>query len=262
MSEDQIDKLADMIIESNYTIVLTGAGISTESGIPDFRSPGTGLWDMVDPVEFGSIESFQDNQNNFYELARKLAPKIFSARPNKGHKALAKLEKMKQIKVIITQNIDNLHQRAHSKNVIEVHGNLQECYCMKCKREYDIWVLAEKVFEKGEAVPTCDYCGGVIRPNVVMFGEKLPQRAISEALYHSERCDLLIVVGSSLVVSPINFMPSRALSNDAKLVIINWGKAADTHFDSRANIVIREKSGVVLPKVLKKVKEKLNGDKK
>ncbi|TFF85071.1 MAG: NAD-dependent deacylase [Promethearchaeota archaeon] len=255
MYEEEITKIANLIIKSEYTIVLTGAGISTESGIPDFRSPGTGLWDMVDPIEFGSVESFRSNQASFYDLARELAPTIFSARPNKGHKALAKLEKMGLIKVIITQNIDNLHQRAHSKNVIEVHGNLQHCYCMGCGRQFDIWVLAEKFFEKGESIPKCDICGGVLRPDVVMFGEQLPQRALSEAFYHAERCDLLLVVGSSLVVSPINFLPSKALTNNANLVIINWGEAAETHFDSRATVVIDGKAGEILPKILKKVRE-------
>ena len=257
MSEEQIDKLAELIIKSKYVVVLTGAGISTESGIPDFRSPGTGLWEMVDPIEFGSIESFQNNQMDFFTLAKKLAPTIFAARPNKGHKALAKLEKMGFIKVIITQNIDNLHQRAHSKNVIEVHGNLQECYCMSCKRKFDIWVLAEKFFEKGETIPKCDECGGILRPDVVMFGEMLPEKALFESNYHAEKCDLLIVIGSSLVVWPISHLPSKALTHNANLVIINWGKAADTHLDSRTTITLRGKSGLILPKVLKKVKEKL-----
>ncbi|MHA1694361.1 MAG: SIR2 family NAD-dependent protein deacylase [Candidatus Helarchaeota archaeon] len=257
MSDEQIDKLAELIIKSKYTVVLTGAGISTESGIPDFRSPGTGLWESVDPIEFGSIEGFQSNQGNFFELAKKLAPVIFSAKPNKGHKALAKLEKMGFIKAIITQNIDGLHQRAHSKNVIEVHGNLRDCYCMNCKRKFDIWVLAEKFFEKGELIPKCDVCGGTLRPDVVMFGELLPEKAVNEAFKHAEKCDLLIVVGSSLVVSPINFLPSKALMHDAKLVIINWGLAADTHFDSRATLIIRGKAGDILPRVLEKVKEKL-----
>ncbi|MHA1271249.1 MAG: SIR2 family NAD-dependent protein deacylase [Candidatus Helarchaeota archaeon] len=257
MSEAEIDQLAELIVKSKYIVVLTGAGISTESGIPDFRSPGTGLWEMVDPVEFGSIEAFEDNQMNFFELAKRLAPTIFAARPNKGHKALAKLEKLGLIKVIITQNIDGLHQRAHSKNVIEVHGNLRECYCMNCRRKFDIWVLAEKFFEKGETVPSCDYCGGVLRPDVVMFGELLPEKAINEAFSHAEKCDLLIVIGSSLVVSPINFLPSKALMNNAKLVIINWGLAADTHFDTRATLIIKGKAGEILPKVLEKVKEKL-----
>ncbi|MHA1232184.1 MAG: SIR2 family NAD-dependent protein deacylase [Candidatus Helarchaeota archaeon] len=262
MSEEQIEKLAELIIKSKYTIVLTGAGISTESGIPDFRSPGTGLWEMVDPIEFGSIDAFEQNQMSFFELAKKLAPTIFSARPNKGHRALAKLEKMGLIKAIITQNIDGLHQRAHSKNVIEVHGNLRECYCMDCRRRFDIWVLAEKFFEKGEAVPSCDYCGGVLRPDVVMFGELLPEKAIRAAYEHADKCDLLIVVGSSLVVAPINTLPARALMHNANLVIINWGGAADTHFDSRATLVIRGKAGEILPKVLEKVREKLGEEKK
>ncbi|NVM53594.1 MAG: NAD-dependent deacylase [Candidatus Helarchaeota archaeon] len=248
--EEEIEKAAKLIIESKYAIVLTGAGISTESGIPDFRSPGTGLWTKVDPYEFGTATSFSQNPSNFFDLARELAPKLFSARPNKGHRALAKLEKRGYIKVIITQNIDDLHQRAHAKNVIEVHGNLREAYCTNCRKTVPIWKLVEDFF--AGQIPTCE-CGGILRPNVVMFGEQ--PHHIPESFQYAEKCDLCIVVGSSLVVMPINMVPQIALNHGAKLLIINHGPAADTHLDSQATLVIREKAGVVLPKILDKVKE-------
>ena len=248
--EKEIEEAAKLIMESKNAIVLTGAGISTESGIPDFRSPGTGLWTKVDPYEFGTASSFRRNPTNFYDLARELAPKLFSARPNLGHKALAKLEKMGYIKVIITQNIDDLHQRAHSKNIIEVHGNLREAYCQSCGKIVPIWDVVEGFFS-GKA-PTCE-CGGVQRPNVVMFEEQ--PHNIPEAFKLAEECDLFIVVGSSLVVMPICAAPQLALSHGAKLIIINWGEAAGTDLDSRATLVIYGKAGEVLPKIVEKIKQ-------
>jgi NAD-dependent deacetylase len=250
VTDKEIEQAAKLIIESKYAIVLTGAGISTESGIPDFRSPDTGLWTKVDPYEFGTASSFRRNPSGFYELAQELAPKLFAARPNPGHRALAKLEKLGLIKKIITQNIDDLHQRAHAKEVIEVHGNLREAYCTYCEKKVPIWELVEDFFSG--KTPTCP-CGGMLRPNVVMFGEQ--PHNIPESFALAEKCDLCLVVGSSLVVSPINMVPQLAINHGAKLIIINHGPAAETHLDSRANLVIHEKAGVALPKILKKVKE-------
>ena len=250
VTDEEIEKAAKLILESKYAIVLSGAGISTESGIPDFRSPGTGLWETVDPYEFGSASSFNRNPSNFFDLARQLAPKLFSARPHKGHRALAKLEKMGYIKVIITQNIDDLHQRAHAKKVIEVHGNLREGFCTDCAKIVPIWSLVEDFF--AGKIPTCE-CGGMLRPNVVMFGEQ--PHDIPESFQHAEKCDLCIVVGSSLVVMPINMVPQIALNHGAKLIIINHGGAASTHLDTKATLVVREKAGIALPRILAKVKE-------
>lgn len=249
VTEDQIDKTAKLILESKYAIVLSGAGISTESGIPDFRSPD-GLWTQVDPYEFGTASSFNRNPSNFFDLARELAPKLFSARPNPGHRALAKLEKMGLIKVVITQNIDDLHQRAHSKNVIEVHGNLREGYCTECGIIIPIWELVEEFFNGN--IPTCE-CGGMLRPNVVMFEEQ--PHNIPQAFKEAEKCDLCIVVGSSLLVMPINMVPQIALNHGAKLIIINHGVAANTHLDSQATLILREKAGVAIPKILEKIKQ-------
>ena len=251
VTEEQIEKVAQMIIESKYAIILTGAGISTESGIPDFRSPGTGLWTKVDPYEFGTARVFDENPSNFFELARELAPTLVSARPNPGHKAIAKLQKMGYIKVVITQNIDDLHQRAHSKNVIEVHGNIRDAYCQRCEKKFPIWKLVED-FIVHQSIPTCE-CGGLLRPDVVMFGEQ--PHHIPEAFQHAENCDLCLVIGSSLVVMPINMVPQIALNHGAKLIIINHGPAAETHLDRMATLVIHGKAGEVLPKVLEKIKQ-------
>ncbi len=255
--DEEIEKAAKLIMESKYVIVLTGAGISTESGIADFRTPGTGLWTKVDPYEFGTATSFNRDPSNFFELARELAPQLFAARPNQGHRALAKMEKLGYIKVIITQNIDDLHHRAHAKNIIEVHGNLREGFCTRCRKIVPIWTLVEDFF--AGKIPTCE-CGGMLRPNVVMFGEQ--PHNIPESFQYAEKCDLCLVVGSSLVVMPINMVPQIALNHGAKLIIINYGPAADTHLDSQANLVIHEKAGVALPKILNKIKELKEKEKK
>jgi NAD-dependent deacetylase len=251
VTDEQVEKAAKLILEAKNAIVLTGAGIGTESGIPDFRSPGTGLWTKIDPYEFGTASTFRQNPTSFFDLARELAPLLFSARPNPGHKALAKLEKMGYIKTIITQNIDDLHQRAHSKNIIEVHGNLREAYCQKCGKIVPIWKLVEDFFAN-QSIPTCE-CGGMVRPNVVMFEEQ--PHNIPQSFKLAEECDLCIVVGSSLVVMPINMVPQIALNHGAKLIIINWGEAAETHLDAEATLVIHEKAGVALPKIVEKIKQ-------
>ncbi|MHA1648969.1 MAG: SIR2 family NAD-dependent protein deacylase [Candidatus Helarchaeota archaeon] len=251
VTDKEIEQAAKLIVDSKFAIVLTGAGISTESGIPDFRSPGTGLWTKVDPYEFGTAKVFDTNPSNFFDLARELAPPLFSARPNPGHKALAKLEKLGFIKAIITQNIDNLHQRAHSKKVIEVHGNMQEAFCQRCGKRTKIWKLVEDFFQY-QRVPRCE-CGGILRPDVVMFGEQ--PHHIPEAFQLAEQCDLCLVIGSSLVVMPVNMVPQIAINHGAKLIIINHGPAAETHLDSQATLLIREKAGVALPKILEKVRQ-------
>lgn len=249
-TEEDVEKAAGIIREAETIVALTGAGISTESGIPDFRSPGKGLWEYVDPMEFSSITSFRSDPAAFYKLAGKLVPVILKARPNKGHKALARLEKNGKLGVVITQNIDNLHQRAGSENVIEVHGNLQRAKCIKCDAEVSVLVLAEKLFQRGEIPPKCDACGkGILKPDVVLFGEKLPEDAISKAWNAAENCDLMLVVGSSLVVQPVNLLPGVALGHGARLIIIN---NESTHMDPSADVVIHERIGDVLPEIVER----------
>ena len=246
--KEELRKAADLIASSQYAIALTGAGISTESGIPDFRSPG-GLWSRFDPDEFASISSFMRDPAKFYQMAGEFAS-LFSAEPNEGHKALAELEQMGLLKTIVTQNIDGLHQAAGSKNVIEVHGNVRESKCMWCERIYPILNLAEKVYQMGEVPPRCDECGGVLKPNVVFFGEQLPREALDSAFEHARKCDLILVAGSSLVVSPANLLPEIALGSGAKLIIVN---DEETHMDKFASVVLRGKTGEILPKIIESV---------
>jgi NAD-dependent deacetylase len=237
-----IEKAIKLIKESRKTFVLTGAGVSTESGIPDFRSPQTGLWEKVDPMEALSTTVLYNNPRKFYKEGFKMLLGMTGAEPNKAHLALAEMERKGYIKGIITQNIDNLHQKAGSKYVLEVHGNTREGSCLNCKNKVKLDVINNKV-NKGEIPPRCDACGGILRPDVVFFGDMLPED-FSIAQEEVGTSDLLIVVGSSLVVSPVNYLPQLV----KKLIIINIGS---TPFDRRADLCIQGKAGEVLDEILK-----------
>ncbi len=250
MGEKELQDAARLLIDSRHAIALTGAGISTESGIPDFRSPG-GIWSRYDPNEFGTISSFMENPTRFYEAAGEFLS-VFTADPNQGHKALAELEEMGILKATITQNIDGLHQAAGSRKVIELHGNLREAKCLGCYAVFPIAILAEKTLQKGEIPPRCDRCGGILKPNVVFFGEQLPKEALESAFEHAKRCDLMLVAGSSLAVSPANLIPMVAREAGAELIIVN---AESTHMDTLASHVFRGKTGVILPKLVEEVRK-------
>lgn len=245
-------KAAELLSSSTYAVALTGAGVSTESGIPDFRSPG-GLWSRYDPSEFATLSSFLEDPSRFYRMASEFLS-IFTAEPNEGHRALAELEGMGILKAVITQNIDGLHQAAGSRRVVELHGNLRECRCLGCGRVSPIEVLVEKLVQRGELPPHCDSCGGLLKPNVIFFGERLPKRELEEAFEHARKCDLMLVAGSSLVVSPANFLPPLAVESGAELIIVN---EEPTPMDAFASVVIRGKTGRVLPELVGLVKEAL-----
>lgn len=250
MSDYACKKIAEMIIESNLTVVLTGAGISTESGIPDFRSPKTGLWEKVDPMEALSTDVLYGNPKKFYSLGFKILTGMKGAKPNKAHLILAQMEKEGLISAIITQNIDNLHHAAGSKNIMEVHGHIRTGHCMKCRKTYEFSVIEDKV-ANGEIPPICS-CGGTIRPDVVFFGDSLPD-CFNKAWDISSRCDLMIVIGSSLQVGPVNYLPSMA----KKLAIIN---KETTMYDGRADAVYKESASVALDNIYKMIQEiKANG---
>jgi NAD-dependent deacetylase len=252
--EEKIQKLADLIINSNIVIALTGAGMSTESGIADFRSPGTGLWEKVDPYEFASIHSYIANISKNLEFMLETGRNIFRARPNNGHKALTKLQKLGKLKGVLTQNIDRLHHKARTKNIVEFHGNAYEAKCMTCGQVYEITVMVNQVM-KGKTSPSCEKCRGMLKPNAIFFGENLESQTLEAADKMLEGCDLLLVLGSSLVVYPVAWYPPRVLSTGAKLAIIN---IQDTDMDSIAEVVIHEKIGDVLPEVVTIIEKKMN----
>jgi NAD-dependent deacetylase len=251
--ERKIEQFAQLIIESENIIVLTGAGMSTESGIADFRSPGTGLWEKVNPNEFASIHSYVSNTQKNLKFMFEMGMNIFKARPNKGHKMLTKLQKLGKLKGILTQNIDGLHQKAHTNNIIELHGTANESICMRCKKVYPITTMINQVL-KGKYSPSCEICNGLLKPNAIFFGEALQSETLKAADDLLSDCDLLIVLGSSLLVYPVAFYPQKVVSLGAKLAIIN---IQETNMDRQAEVVINGKIGEILPKIVDIVQKEI-----
>lgn len=248
------EKTADYILESEKLVVFTGAGISTESGIPDFRSPG-GLWDRFDPDDF-TIDKFLNNPDSRRKQWQIFGEGMLSdkAEPNKAHIAIAELYKMGKLDSVITQNIDNLHQKAGVPDdmVFELHGNMKWAICLGCGRRYAFGEIKSRI-DKGEVVPDCETCRGMLKPDIVMFGEQLPRDVLNEAANRSRSADLFIVIGSTLVVYPAALMPIYAVDSGARLVIINL---SETPMDHQASVLITAKAGETMARVLEKVREK------
>lgn len=247
-NKKKIYQIAKLIKESKYAVVLTGAGVSTGSGIPDFRTPGKGIWEKVDPFKVTSISAFEANPQRFYHFYRPRIEMLSRVSPNSAHKAIAQLEKMDFVKCLITQNIDNLHQRAGSKKIIKVHGSLSEAICRRCGKVISAKLLIKKIDYSKDKVPYCD-CSGVFKPNVVLFGEMLPN--LDNAIFESMRADLMLVIGSSLQVSPVNMLPQYCLNNRGKLVIVNF---MSTYLDHLAEVVAKEDVCNCLPAVVEILK--------
>ncbi|MFN4189496.1 MAG: NAD-dependent protein deacylase [Pseudothermotoga sp.] len=227
-----MDHFLQLIKSSKHVVVLTGAGISTPSGIPDFRSP-TGLYSKY-PENIFDIEYFYRDPKGFYKFCKEVLIPMTDVKPNTAHFMLAKLEQKGILKAVITQNIDGLHQKAGSKNVIELHGSVYEYYCTRCSKQFNISSVKEML--EVSDLPLCS-CSGVIKPKIVFFGESLPQEALYHAQDHSKRCDLMIVMGSSLVVYPAAQLPFIAKMKGAKVLIVNKGK---TGFDDLCDLKIQE----------------------
>ncbi|MGJ3238954.1 MAG: SIR2 family NAD-dependent protein deacylase [Anaerolineae bacterium] len=243
---DKIAVIADWIRQANNIVAFTGAGISTPSGIPDFRSADSGLWEHVDPQRVASIYGFRKEPQAFFDWVRPLARKTLDAQPNVAHHMLVKLEQMGKLKAVITQNIDMLHTRAGTKTLFELHGNLEVATCINCFREYPGEPIIAQVL-KDSAVPHCPACTGVLKPNVILFGEQLPFEPLMGAKKAVRNADVLIVIGSSLEVAPASELPLIAKRNGAKLVIINLEK---TVLDRFADLTIHADAAETLPKVL------------
>jgi NAD-dependent deacetylase len=252
---DKIDAVADIIFQSKRIVVFTGAGISTESGIPDFRSPG-GIWDRYDPNEltYQKFLTSQASREKYWERQKLLWPIIAAAKPNAGHLAIAELYKMGKLDCIITQDGDSLHQKSGipDEMVIELHGTWTRALCLGCGRKYPSEEVQVRL-EAGEKVPTCKECGSVMKPDVIQFGQAMPEKETREAERRAARCDLLMACGSSLVVYPAAQMPLIAKDNGAKLVIINL---MPTPHDDYADVVINNKIGETLPLIIEQVKAK------
>lgn len=244
-SNHLIEQARALLSSSRHAIALTGAGISTASGIPDFRSPESGLWQNADPFEVASIYSFRRRPQDFYDWIHPLARLTLNATPNPAHTALAQLEKCGWIHCVITQNVDALHTKAGSSAVYEVHGHFREMTCLGC---YSVFPAAEhlEAFVGSGQVPLCSVCGGVLKPNVILIGEQLPIRVFSEARRQARECDLMIVVGSSLAMAPAGDLPALAVETGAKLLIIN---REHTHLDHMADVVIIGDAVDILPEL-------------
>jgi len=241
----QIATAADLLGRAQYAVALTGAGLSTPSGIPDFRSPGTGMWENADPLEVASLLAFRYHPERFYAWMRPLGKQICRAQPNPAHYALAALEEAGLLKMVITQNIDELHSRAGSRAVVELHGSLREATCVQCLQHWPGAPLMAKFVEDG-LLPRCAACGGVLKPNVILMGEDMPRTAWDTARAAVRRCDVLLVAGSSLEVMPVAGLPFEALDSGARLIIVNLGP---TYLDERADVVIPGDVAEVLPNI-------------
>jgi NAD-dependent deacetylase len=228
-------KAAALINDSSYLVVFTGAGISTPSGIPDFRSPDSGLWEKYDPFEVASIWAFRHQPEVFFDWIRSISVQADNAKPNHAHLALANLEKRGIVKSVITQNIDSLHQMAGSKKVFELHGSARTATCPHCGKKHPQEYFRHMIMEE-QGIPHCDSCGKMIKPDVVLFGEDLPHDAWDGAYQECLQADMVFVVGSSLEVYPANSLPETALRNGAKLIINNL---SPTHLDQRADVLLK-----------------------
>lgn len=244
-----IEDAADLIRKAKRAVALTGAGISTPSGIPDFRSEGTGLWSREEPLEVASLTAFRTIPARFFEWFRPLAGQIFYANPNAAHQALARLEEEGYLKTVITQNIDALHQKAGSKSVVETHGTMKTLTCTQCYQTFDSEPFFRSFIEAG-TIPTCRYCNVILKPDVILFGEQLPHAAWGRAQRAARQCDLMLVAGSSLEVLPVAGLPMQAIDHGAHLIVIN---NTPTYVNVRADIVIMEDVASILPEIAKRV---------
>ena len=241
-------EVAGLIKESKRLIVFSGAGISTESGIPDFRGPG-GIWQKFDPDDFTYQKFINDAaaRRSQWQLFRQLATTV---EPNPAHYAVAALHRMGKLDCVVTQNIDNLHQSAGvpEEKVLELHGSMREMVCLSCGRRYSTAQVIGRL--ETEEVPDCEQCRGILKPDVVFFGEQLPQGIFNKAAERAGRCDLLIAIGSTLTVYPAAYIPEYALDAGAKLVIINL---SSTPLDKQAAVLAQAKAGEFMTQVMQKI---------
>ena len=244
---DSIKRLAGLIRTSSCSVVFTGAGISTESGIPDFRSPG-GVWDRMPPIYFDAFVNSPEMRKETWRRRFAMEDMFAGAKPNAGHRAVAELVQRGKVSHVITQNIDNLHQDSGvpAESVIELHGNTTYATCLVCSTRYEIAPLRVRFEKEGEA-PTCKLCGGLVKAATISFGQAMPETAMQQAQDATLACDLFLVAGSSLVVYPAAGFPLLAKRMGARLVILN---RTPTDQDEYADLVIRSGIGATLTAVL------------
>ena len=244
MKGNLIRKTAEALCRSKRAVAFTGAGISVESGIPDFRGP-TGLWKKYDPMEYATIDAFLENPGKVWNMLKEMGDLLDRAKPNPAHRALAKLEEMNLLRSVITQNIDNLHQAAGNKRVIEFHGTNQTLTCMLCGRQY-----SRQEINPGKIPPRCR-CQGVLKPDIVFFGEGIPMDAQFAANDEARTCDFMLVIGTSAIVSPARELPLMAQRAGATVVEINIEETQLTHYIS--HWILKGQAGPILQSVLQEI---------
>jgi NAD-dependent deacetylase len=246
--------LVNLFLEATRPVVFTGAGVSTESGIPDFRSPG-GVWDRYAPIDYRDFVRDPEARRETWRRGLQTYPVLAAARPNPAHRAIAELERLGKLELLITQNIDGLHTRAgtSAERLVELHGNAHGVRCLDCDAHYERDDVHLRVLA-GEAEPGCPACGGWLKPTTVSFGEAMPAEAVQRAERATRRCDLFLVVGSSLVVYPAAALPELALQLGAPLAIVN---ASPTHLDDGATFRSDQPAGQVLAELLEKLRPRL-----
>jgi NAD-dependent deacetylase len=242
--DERVEQARAILCNARRLVALTGAGISTPSGIPDFRSPDSGLWTHANPMDVATIYAFRQHPQAFYDWIHPLAVLTLAAKPNAAHLALAQMERFGPLQAVITQNIDMLHSRAGSQTVLEVHGHMREMTCLRC---FDI-VPSASILEEfllTAETPHCG-CGGVLKPNVILFGEQLPVRTLNRAKKETQLADVMLVAGSSLEVAPAGDLPIMAKARGARLIVVNL---EPTHVDIHADVVIHGDVVEVLPRL-------------
>ncbi|OGP93777.1 MAG: sigma factor regulator FecR [Deltaproteobacteria bacterium RBG_16_48_10] len=252
--EERLAQIARWMMTSERMVVFTGAGLSTESGIPDFRSPG-GVWDRYNPEDFyfQNFISSEASREKYWQMATEMYEPMKQAQPNLAHLAIAEMERLGKLDCVITQNIDGLHLKAgnSAEKIIELHGTAMHVSCLHCQKRYGRDEIQKRI-KQGVKAPACDECGGPLKPATISFGQSMPEKETQEAYHHSSRCNLFLVIGSSLVVHPAASMPLIAKQSGAKLVIINRDP---TPYDDMADIVIHDQAGPTMNAILKKLKE-------
>ncbi len=241
----RLERASSLLAAARTVVAFTGAGISTASGLADFRSLG-GLWDRHPVVTYGEFLASETARMSYWAMRRELIPSLLAARPNPAHQALAALESSGRLQAVITQNIDGLHQRAGSGKVIELHGTNMQASCLDCGRSWPIADIQSRL-DDGDKVPRCSACEGLIKPDTVSFGQSLPEQELSEAFRWARRCDLLLMIGSSLTVQPAALIVPAAAEGGAVLVFINH---QETPYDSLAEVRFAEKADRVLPELV------------
>lgn len=251
----EIDRVAEWIVASQRLVVFAGAGMSTESGIPDFRSPG-GVWDKYDPgdFEFGRFIESERARENYWRMATEMHDSMKNALPNAGHLAVAELERLGLLDCLITQNIDGLHFKAGNTEarVLELHGTAMHVSCLGCGKRYEREPVQVRI-ASGDRAPRCEGCGGLLKPATISFGQAMPERETTEAYRRSAASDLFIVIGSSLVVQPAASMPVAAKRAGARLVIVNRDETA---CDSIADLLVRGQAGPAMAAIVDQVRKR------